>query len=328
MRSSIRVAMFTPLPPARTGTAEYARALVNELGKLVNLEIFESVPKRFNGKAFDTVIYQIANNPHHSDFYERALDHPGIAMLHEVNLHDLIKGRTLNCGGERAYLKEVMYEVFGKDINDPGRGESFDVPQPRTFTMLRRLLDRSERCIVHSSYAERELRAKSFRKPVAVVPHGATVRNLDPRPYRQALGVPPSAPLIGLFGYLRPDKRVRECFQSIERLLDTHPGTHLLIVGQSHPEVPVKDWIVQSGLEQKVHTLEFQKLEDFDGNLAACDIILNLRHPTFGETSGTMMRAFGLGKTVIISDTGASRELPDDICIRIPPDGHEETVLL
>ena len=77
MRSSIRVAMFTPLPPARTGTAEYARAVVDELGKLVNLEVFESVPKRFNNKAFDAVIYQIANNPHHADFYERALDHPG-----------------------------------------------------------------------------------------------------------------------------------------------------------------------------------------------------------------------------------------------------------
>ncbi|MBZ5621441.1 MAG: methyltransferase domain-containing protein [Acidobacteriia bacterium] len=317
-----------PPPPGATGTAEYARELIGELEKLVNLQVFESVPKRVNWKAFDAVIYQIANNPHHAAFYERALDHPGIAVLHEVNLHDLIKGQTLNRGGERAYLNEVMYEVFGQDIGDPDRGGLFDVPQPRTFTMLRRLLDHSERCIVHSGYAERGLRAKGFRKPVAAIPHGSSVRSLDARPYRKALGVEPNAPLIGLFGYQRPDKRELECFRTFERLLGSYPSAHLLIAGEPHPEVPVKEWILQSGLERQVHMLGFQKMEDYDGCLAACDIILNLRHPTFGETSGTMMRAFGLAKTVIVSDAGASRELPDDVCIRIPPDGYEKTVLV
>ena len=324
----LRIALFSPLPPARTGTAEYARALIRELEKLVNLQVFENVPKRVNWKNFDAVIYQIANNPYHAAFYDLALDHPGIAVLHEANLHDLIKGQTLNRGGERAYLDEVMYEIFGQDLGDPCRGELLDVPQPRTFTMLRRILDRSERAIVHSGYAERELRAKGFRKPVAVIPHGASVRNVDAAPYRRALGVEPDAPLIGFFGYQRPDKRGLECFQAFERLRDAYPKTHLLIAGEPHPEVPVREWIRQAGLERRVHMLGFQKLEDYDGNLAACDIILNLRDPTFGETSGTMMRAFGLGKAVMVSDAGASRELPDDVCLRIPPDNYEEAVLV
>jgi glycosyltransferase involved in cell wall biosynthesis/SAM-dependent methyltransferase len=328
MSSKFRVAMFAPLPPARTGTAEYARELIRELEKLVNLKVLERVPMRVNWKAFDAVIYQIANNPHHAAFYEQALDHPGIAVLHETNLHDLIKGETLNCRGERAYLREVMYEVFGQDIPDPGRGESFDVPQPRTFTMVRRVLDRSERCIVHSAYAERGLRAKGFRKPVRVIPHGSSVRSLDAGPYRKALGVERNTPVIGLFGYQRPDKQVLKCFRAFERLVGSYRNGHLVIAGEPHAEVPVNEWILQSGLERHVHVLGFQKLEDYDGNLAACDIILNLRHPTFGETSGTMMRAFGLGKTVIVSDIGATCELPDDICIRIPPDGYEEDVLV
>ncbi len=54
------MAMFSPLPPARTGTAEYARELIVELEKLVDLQVFENVPKRINWKAFDAVIYQIA----------------------------------------------------------------------------------------------------------------------------------------------------------------------------------------------------------------------------------------------------------------------------
>src|SRR5437870_11526340 len=41
-----------------------------------------------------------------------------------------------------------------------------------------------------------------------------------------------------------------------------------------------------------------------------------------------MMRAFGLGKTVIVSDNGANSELPEEICLRIPDDVHEGRVLL
>ena len=328
MRSGLRVAMFTPLPPARTGTAEYASELIAELEKLVSLRVFESVPNRIDWKAFDAVIYQIANNPYHSAFYDQALEHPGIVVFHETNLHDLIKGRTLNSGDERAYLGEVMYEIFGEDIDDDGRAALFDLPQPRTFTMLRRLANRSQRAIVHSAYAARELRSKGFRKPVAVIPHGATVRNLDGRSYRQALGVEADAPLIGVFGYPRPDKREMECYRAFHTLLGAIPKAHLLIAGEPHPEVPVHEWIAQSGLQRQVHVLGFQKLEDFDGNLAACDIVLNLKHPTFGETSGTTMRALGLGKTVIASDSGAPGEFPDDVCIRVPPDCHEHAVLV
>ncbi len=327
MSAALRVAMFTPLPPARTGTAEYGRQLVDELGKIVRLKVFEHT-RGVNLKAFDAVIYQIANNPHHAAFYDLALEHPGISVLHEVNLHDLIKGQTLHQGAQQAYLREVMYEIFGADIDDPSRSELLDIPQPRTFTMLRRLLDASERCIVHSGYAGRALRQKGFQGPVAVIPHGNTVRNLDGEPYRRALGAGPTAPVIGLFGFQRPDKRGFECFRAFQKLLRMYPTAHLLIAGESHPEVPVREWIRQNGLESQVHILGYQRLEDYDGNLAACDIILNLRHPTFGETSGTMMRACGLGKTVIVSDSGANRELPDEVCLCIPPDDYEEQVLV
>jgi hypothetical protein len=50
MSAGLRVALFTPLPPARTGTAEYAGELIRELVKLVNLQVYESVPKRANWK--------------------------------------------------------------------------------------------------------------------------------------------------------------------------------------------------------------------------------------------------------------------------------------
>ena len=52
--------------------------------------------------------------------------------------------------------------------------------------------------------------------------------------------------------------------------------------------------------------------------------ILNLRYPTVGESSGTLLRALGMGKAVIVSDVGSFREYPDEICLKAPVDASEE----
>jgi SAM-dependent methyltransferase len=101
----------------------------------------------------------------------------------------------------------------------------------------------------------------------------------------------------------------------------------MVIAGMPHPEVPIAARIEELGLQEKVQVLGFQELDDLDGYIAACDVVLNLRWPTFGETSGIAMRAFGLGKTVVVSDSGSDREWPDDVCVRIPCDRFEEEVL-
>ena len=61
-------------------------------------------------------------------------------------------------------------------------------------------------------------------------------------------------------------------------------------------------------------------IEDFNGYMAACDIVLNLRYPTVGESSGTLLRALGMGKAVVVTDVGSFREYPDEICLKAPVD--------
>jgi len=320
-----KIAFFTPLPPAQTGTADYAAALIAELKGLVDLHVFERTPSRFRPEEFDAAVYQIGNNPYHAGIYETALRHPGIVVLHEANLHDLIRGLTYS--RPEVYLREIAYEIFGQE-SFPANGMAVMGQQPRTFSMLRRLLDRSLACIVHSRFAEGVVRMKGFRGKVARIPHGATVRSVNGAPYRERLGVEADQPLIGIFGYLRPDKRVLECLEVFRALLERTPRARLLVAGQPHPELPLDERIAELGLEGKVRCVGFQPLAEVDGYIAACDVILNLRWPTFGESSGIAARAFGLGKTVVVTDAGASRELPDDACVRIPVDVHQDRVLL
>ena len=76
-----------------------------------------------------------------------------------------------------------------------------------------------------------------------------------------------------------------------------------------------------------MRVLGFTPIEEFVGYIAACDIVLNLRYPTVGENSGTLMRALGLGKAVLVSDVGSFCEYPDDICLKVPVDAAEEDTL-
>ena len=86
--------------------------------------------------------------------------------------------------------------------------------------------------------------------------------------------------------------------------------------------------LIQSlGLARHVRVLGFRPIDEFVGYLAACDIVLNLRYPTVGENSGTLMRALGLGKAVIVSQVGSFSELPDSICLKAPVDASEEEYL-
>ena len=57
------VGFYSPLPPARSGVADYAAALLAELRRHGNVEI---APRRC-----DVALYHLGNNPLHAGIYER-----------------------------------------------------------------------------------------------------------------------------------------------------------------------------------------------------------------------------------------------------------------
>jgi SAM-dependent methyltransferase len=177
---------------------------------------------------------------------------------------------------------------------------------------------------VHSGCVESELRAAGFAGPVARIPHGAWIPEASRPDYRACLGIDEVTPLIGIFGFLKPYKRIAESLRAFRRLVRVEPGAKMILVGEPHPELKLQSLIQSLGLTPHVRVLGFRPIQEFVGYLAACDIVLNLRHPTVGENSGTLMRALGLGKAVIVSETGSFSELPDSVCLKAPVDASEE----
>jgi SAM-dependent methyltransferase len=160
-----------------------------------------------------------------------------------------------------------------------------------------------------------------------VIPHGAWIPEADRNGWRHRLGLDETTPLAGIFGFLKPYKRIAESLRAFRRLVRLAPNVKMILVGEPHPEFPLEPMIRSMGLSGSVRVLGFAPIEEFTGYLGACDIVLNLRYPTVGESSGTLLRSLGLGKAVLVSDIGSFAEFPSDVCLKVPVGAGEEDLI-
>jgi len=325
----MRIAFFSPLPPSKSGIADYSAALLGPLAALAEVETFTDRPASFDPTRYDGCIYQIGNNPYHIGAYEMALEHPGIVVMHEANLHHLIAELTIRRNDWDAYLREVEYnggpdalQYALKYVRTLERGPDYD-----GIPMVRRLLERSRGVIVHSDFVGDALRSTGYEGPITRIWHGAW--DVDPRRMdaRAHLGLDELTPLIGIFGFLKPYKRIAEALRAFSRLLRVEPLAKMILVGESHPELPLESLVKTLGLEGGVRTTGYVSADDMELYLGACDVVLNLRYPTVGESSGTLLRALSMGIPTVVSNVGSFSEYPDDVVLKAPVDETEVEVL-
>ena len=100
----MRVAYHSPLPPSRSGVADYSALLLPELERRLDVAVVR--PGRFRrAPRADVGLYHIGNDPNAHGWIARALAAgPGVVVLHEFVLHHLVAGLTLARGDARGYL--------------------------------------------------------------------------------------------------------------------------------------------------------------------------------------------------------------------------------
>jgi hypothetical protein len=113
-------------------------------------------------------------------------------------------------------------------------------PDYEGAAMTRRLLEGARGVIVHSRFMEAEIRAAGFHRAAG----GDSARRVDSagRPQRlpRAAGPGRGVPLVGIFGFLKPYKRIAESLRAFRRLLRLEPEAKMILVGEPHPDLPLE----------------------------------------------------------------------------------------
>jgi glycosyltransferase involved in cell wall biosynthesis len=317
----MRVAYYSPLPPSRSGIADYSTLLLPALRERVEIVVAEEGKRAPDA---DVALYHLGNDPDAHGWILDALNkRPGVVVLHEYVLHHLIAGTTIGRRNGRAYLDAMERELgvagrlLGLGVLDNLLPLLWET-QPERFPLSGVVLDQATGLIVHSHYVAERARAAGYDGPLWRIPH----------PVWPMAAVLPATdvsgdPLIGCFGFMNMNKRIPQLLEAFASYRRKRPGARLLLVGGSGERFDVERRLERLGLTEGVERMDYVPEERMWSLMAACDVLVNLRYPTMGETSGSVIRALALGQPLLVSDVGWFSELPDDAALKVPVDDYE-----
>jgi len=312
------------LPPARSGVADYSAALLSELRKHGQVEV--------SAERCNVALYHLGNNALHAEIYRRAIERPGVAVLHDAVLQHFFLGQL----SETGYIDEFVYNYgeWNRGLaRELWRGRAASGADDRFFRypMLKRVAERSRAIVVHNPAAARVVREHVPAACVVEIPHLFAPPDLPPDVevlrYRDALGLDQGTLVFGVFGYLRESKRLVAVLEAFGALHRDFPRTALVIAGE----------FVSSDLERAVTPmldapgvlrLPYLEEREFWRAASMIDVCVNLRYPAAGESSGIAVRMMGIGKPVLVTESEEYARVPEDACIRIDAGPAERDSLL
>src|SRR5689334_24816430 len=222
----MNVGFYSPMPPQRTGVADYSASLLAALRQRGGVEL---APARC-----DIPLYHLGNNPLHAEIYRRALERPEVVVLHDAVLNHFLLGQL----DEAAYIDEFVYQYgeWNRQLaQELWRHRSSSAADSRYFEypMLKRVAERSLAVVVHNPAAARIVREHAPGARIEEIPHLFDPPVL-PTPaeamrFRQSIGAAPDRFLFGVFGYLRESKRLMAILDAFRPL---EGGASLLVAGE------------------------------------------------------------------------------------------------
>jgi glycosyltransferase involved in cell wall biosynthesis len=317
-----RIAYLSPMPPARTGIATYSAqvlASLKEIGfrKRHRIDVLWPLDPRVDETvaSADLAVYHVGNNAEfHGEIYRLAVRHPGLVVLHDLAIDDLV--RWFRDTGDPLGLR-AMGEA------EPARMRLFetrpDIQGPLESASAAHLLRRARGVVVHSTFGGEYVSAIGSRTPTFVVrhpviapPRAARRSGKRSAEIRQGLG---DAFLIGVLGDIGGSKGIDAVLDAVAHL---RGNPRMAIVGRRIPGYDIESVIAESRMADRVTLAPDVPEREFYAWLDVADIIVNLRHPHRGEVSGTLARAMAAGKPVVVQEVGSYLEEPEDAVMRIP----------
>ena len=346
-KHSAKLAFVSPLPPERSGIADYSSELISELVNYYSITVVLKDPElleddfvranctvfsvdefqvKMREDPFERVIYHFGNSTSHEHMFSLLQEIPGIVVLHDFFYSDILLHMEHNGILPHAWSKALQgshgYAALAERYSDPDIG-NFVAKYPVNLALLQDSLG----VIVHSEF-QRQLTdywyGAEASKKIAKIPllrrnkidlSGATVRD--------ALGVAEQTILVCSVGILGPTKQNDRLLDAwLESSLADNPNAQLVFVGQANGDygLSFQRRIDCSTAVNPIKITGWVDASEYDQWLTAADISVQLRAASRGETSASVLDCMNFGSATIVNAHGSNTELDREAVLMLPND--------
>jgi glycosyltransferase involved in cell wall biosynthesis len=324
----------SPFAPMQSGISDYSELLVYGLRdhyditllidnyNLSNKKLYDDFTvlkfkKNLDCSRYDHVIYNIGNNPYfHSYIYGLAVQHPGLVILHDFVLYFLFVGYY---GRQKNLYAKIFEQEGARGIHllkrcikkNPDLLECKEIAP--MLPLNKEILSRSAGIVVHSEFTKKLVVAVHPEAQVYKL-NMVSMASLPPHDRTDYLktryGIGDDAIVIGSFGFI-VNTKLNHIVCDVVKDLSQSLGidVYYIMVGEGD--------YVNYELGRNVIKTGYIARYDYEAILERCDIVANLRYPSMGETSISLIHAMGKGKPCIVSKDAWFLELPDDTVIKL-----------
>lgn len=327
------LAFLSPLPPTKSGIADYSIELLNELQNYYTITLIaredgpnlSGLKTKFDvrhlewfeehGDMFDRILYHFGNSGYHSPMFELLKKYPGTVMLHDFYLSGALNWMEQTKEDEFA-LRKGLYRSHGYKalIDDAQKGRDFTrLAYPANYEVL----SHAKGVLVHSHYSM-NLAQQWYgisQKQLVHVPFLKEIRSDNRTQAREKLGYQEGDFIVCSFGMIHPTKLNIETLQAwlqLDFAFESH--CHLVFVGainNGEYGAQLEKLIAESGLASRIKSTGFVDEALYQTYLEAADIAVQLRTQSRGETSAAVFDALAHGIPLIVNAHGTMSELSE-----------------
>lgn len=338
-KKRLSLAFVSPLPPQKTGIADYSAELLPELHRHYNITVISDQEKetclwscpdirlrsvswfRRHSGQFDRVIYQVGNSSFHAQMIDLLLQIPGVVVLHDFFLSDLmwhLEAHGRSPEWTNALVAEDGWGAVVSRMKAQGGTEVESIV--RKYPCNINVLQRAEGVIVHSEFC-RQL-AQQFYGPStgedwALIPLVRGINILSDKNKKQELcGVSEDVFFVCSFGALGKTKLNHRLLEAwLDSSMAKDPRFYLVFVGENHNDDYGRDLlqtIKSSEFGDRVIITGWADEEVYHSWLLKADVAVQLRTTSRGETSKAVLDCMSYGVPTIVNANGPMAELQRD----------------
>lgn len=344
-----RLAFVSPLPPERSGIADYSAELLHVLAQYYEIELVVAQDQvdqsridthyplrteewlRRHASQMDRVVYQVGNSTFHTHMLGLIRDVPGVVVLHDFYLSGLRAWLELANGQRHAWVRALYgshgYKAVQTRFEDP---ELAKFRYPVNFDVI----SQAKGVIVHSQYS-RQLADQWYGKHTAqdwsVIPLlREAAAPVDTAETKRSLGFAEDDFLVCTFGFLDESKHNHRLLQAwLNSDLAKDKRSKLIFVG-SLPKNAYGDalqkQIKKSGLASQITITGFMPAEQFKHYLSVTDVAVQLRTQSRGETSAAVLDCMNYGLPLIVNANGSMAEVDHNAVWMLPDVFNDEAL--